>query len=93
MPALASPPAHVQHGRTYDLAAICKEAADALAKSKRTQQSVADELGVSRGAIGRAVNEPGGQFLNLQRRIIALLTDYTIEGEPVYRAVRKGGGA
>lgn len=85
--------APVRHRQTLDTEGLRQQAADALMASRRTHADVAEELEVSRGAVTRAVNpnelEPW-KFSDLQRRIIALLTDYHVEPEPVtYRVLRK----
>lgn len=56
-------------------------AADAVKESGKLQRKVADELGVSKGAVSRALNETNSALAGLQRRIIRHLTGYRVEEE------------
>jgi len=63
-------------------------AAEAVAASDQTQTDVADALGVHRSSISRALAEPGANWQQLQRRIIAHLTPYQIDRKTYFKARR-----
>ena len=80
----------MRHNQKFDYEGLCAEAANAVAQYAKSQAAVARELGVTRGAVSRALKEAGPTFSDLQRRIIDHLTAYRIEPEPVmFRVVRK----
>ena len=56
-------------------------AADAVKGSGKLQREVAEELGVSKGAVSRALNETNSALAGLQQRIIRHLTGYRLEEE------------
>lgn len=53
----------------------------AVKASGKLQREVADELGVGKSAISRALRETNSALSGLQRRIIRHLTDFEIEEE------------
>ena len=55
--------------------------AQAIEDAGTSQAQVARDLDVTRGAVSRAVKEPGAKFWGLQKRILAHLTDFTVERE------------
>jgi transcriptional regulator with XRE-family HTH domain len=80
-----------RHGSKLGYEDLCEEAARALRESEYTQEEMADELGVTRGSIAKAVTQPGTRFQKLQMRILEALTDYEIERREhvVFRTWRK----
>lgn len=54
---------------------------DAVKASGKLQREVADELGVNKSAISRALRETNSALAGLQRRIIRHLTGFRIEEE------------
>jgi predicted transcriptional regulator len=76
----------MQDGKEMDYDALCEEAARAVSKSSYNQTQLANELGVSTGAMSRALSESGPKFSRLQRRVLERLTPYQIEKHVVFRA-------
>lgn len=74
----------MQDGQELSLAELRSAAEKAVAESEHTQKAIADELGVSPGAISRALNETNASLASLQCRIVSLLTEYRVESEKVY---------
>jgi len=68
-------------GQTMNYDELQQAAAQAIDDAGTSQAQVARELDVTRGAVSRAVKEPGSALFNLQSRIIAHLTDYRVERE------------
>jgi predicted transcriptional regulator len=77
MPNLAEPP--VRHGSKLTYDELQQQAHRALSESGRTQQDLADELGVTRTSVGKAVTQAGPKFQRLQMEIIEALTEYDVE--------------
>lgn len=87
----------MRHNQTLDaeglrLAAVA--AAQAAAESEGlTRKALAERLGVSAGAVTRALSakEPPGWYSGLQRRIVEALTGYAVEDvtELAFRVRRK----
>lgn len=75
----------MQNGMEMDYEALCEEAARLVSESRYSQTQLADELGVSTGAMSRALSESGPKFSRLQRRILERLTPYQIEEHVVFR--------
>jgi DNA-binding transcriptional regulator LsrR (DeoR family) len=69
----------VRHGSKLGYQELQEEAHQALSASDWTQQEVADELGVTRTSVAKAVTQAGPKFQNLQMQIIETLTDYEVE--------------
>lgn len=98
VPALAPSRPPVQHNQTLDHESLRKEAEAAANTAKAdtglTRTALAEALGVSSGAISRALSEgeDPGRYASLQIRIIEHLTPYTIRDEtrPTFRVVRDG---
>jgi predicted DNA-binding protein (UPF0251 family) len=84
----------VQHDQVLTFDQLCSEAKRLLDASDYTQQEMAEELGVTRVSVAKAVTQPGPKFQKLQMRIIELLSEYEIEREVEvrFRARRKGRG-
>ena len=53
------------------------------------QTDIAEALGVSQASISQALSTPGQKFARLQRRIVELLTPYTVEKEVRFVVRRK----
>jgi predicted DNA-binding protein (UPF0251 family) len=81
----------VRHGAKLGYDELQQEAYRALSTSEYTQQEMADELGVTRAAVGKAVTKPGAKYQRLQMRILEALTDYEVERREhvVFRTWRK----
>jgi predicted DNA-binding protein (UPF0251 family) len=81
----------IRHGSKLDYDELQQEAYRALSTSEYTQQEMADELEVTRAAVGKAVTQPGPKFQRLQMRILEALTDYEVERREhvVFRTWRK----
>jgi orotate phosphoribosyltransferase-like protein len=75
----------IRHGSKLDYDELQQEARRALGESGYTQQEMADELDVTRAAVGKAVTKPGSKFQRLQMRILEALTDYEVEREETVR--------
>ena len=82
---------HNQRLTFEDLRDETKTAVEGFATS---QAALARELGVTRGAVNRAMKEAGPALASLQGRIIEHLTGYRIEEEVevTFRALRKESG-
>ena len=81
----------MRHNQRLTIAQLRQEAHDALKASGKSQVGVARDLGVSEGAISRALKEEGNHLADLQRRIIEHVTPYTLEKEPQMWRARKAG--
>lgn len=83
----------MRHNQRMDLDGLREATARAVSESGKTQRQVASELGVTPGAISRALNEANTALAGLQRRIVEHLTGYHLEEEVSveYIAKRKGG--
>jgi len=79
----------MEEGMELDYEELCRQAALIVEESKYTQLEIGKELGVSSGAMSRALSETGPKFSSLQRRIIERLTSYRIEQRVVFRAIAK----
>ena len=67
-------------------------AAEAVKASPYTRSALAERLDVTPSAVSFALN-PGrdaSRYIELLSRIVAEVSDYKVETEPVYRYVRKG---
>ena len=85
------PTRRVQHNQTFDFEQLMEEAGRLLRNADYTQRELADELGVTRGAVAKAVTKAGPKFQKLQSRIIEHLSDYTVrkEVDVTFRTLRK----
>lgn len=81
----------MRHNQRLTAEQLRQAAADAVKRSTRNQVDVARKLGVTEGAVSRALKEEGTHLAELQRRIIELLTPYTVEREPQMWRARKTG--
>ena len=90
----AARPPIMRHNQRLDYETLCDEAAEAVRLNPKQKQEIAEELGRSAAAISRAIREAGPKFAQLQREIIAHLTDYRVEENVIveFRAVRKEEG-
>jgi len=79
----------MREGMEMDYEALCDEASRIVAESNYSQTKLADELGVSTGAMSRALSESGPKFSRLQRRILERLTPYQVEEHVVFRVESK----
>ena len=75
----------IRHGSKLTYEELQQEAHQALDASDYTQQEMADELGVTRAAVGKAVTKPGAKFQQLQMRILEALTGYKVERQETVR--------
>ncbi len=75
----AKPHNRMRHGQRLTEEDLRTEARQAIERSGLTQREVARRLDVSEQAISNAVRETGSKVAALQRRIVSLLTDYTVE--------------
>lgn len=75
----------MQSGQVLDYEALCRETEAAVERSGKSQSQVGRELGVSRGAVSRAVKEAGSKLASLQCRIIEHLTPYRLDEETHFR--------
>jgi DNA invertase Pin-like site-specific DNA recombinase len=71
-------------GTSLDYDGLRRAAAQAVQASGQTQAEIAQELGVHRSSVTRALNECGRSRCKMQRRIIALLTPYSIRRRVVF---------
>lgn len=69
----------VRHGTKLDYDGLRKKAKTVLDESKYTQQEIAEELGVTRTSVAKAVTQAGPKFQKLQMRILEKLTDYEVD--------------
>ena len=74
---LTVPP--VRHGSKLDYKQLKDEAYQALSDSDLTQQELAEQLGVARTSVAKAVTQAGPKFQRLQMEIIEALTEYDVE--------------
>lgn len=66
-----------------------RQAARAAEDADLTQTQLARALGVSPGAVSRALSESGPKFARLQRRILEHLTPYHIRERVVFEVQRR----
>ncbi|WP_263842041.1 hypothetical protein [Salinibacter sp.] len=81
----------MRHGSTLSPEEL-KDLAHRLAReAPGTYADLAEELDVSENAVAKAVTTAGPKFQKLQRRIVALRSEYTAEREVSvrYRLLRK----
>lgn len=71
----------MRHRQTFTFEELQETAHRLLKESDFTQEDMADELGVTRTSIGKAVTQPGPKFQRLQAKIIETLTGYEVERE------------
>ena len=71
----------MRHNERMSLDGLREATAKAVADSGKTQRQVAEDLGVTPGAISRALNETNSALAGLQRRIIEHLTGFRLEEE------------
>ena len=71
----------MKNGQTISYEELRQAAAQAIDEAGISQAQVARDLDVTRGAVSRAIKEPGATFYDLQRRIIEHLTDFRVEKE------------
>lgn len=71
----------VKHNSRLTLKEHQEYARSLVNKSTMTQAEVAEELGVTRVAVGKAVTQAGTRRLALQTRIVEHLTDFEVEKE------------
>ena len=77
----------MRHGQHLSFDELRHETARAVEASTKTQTQIAEELGITRGSVSRAIRESGKKFAELQRRLIAHLTPYQVE--PGFQILRK----
>lgn len=85
----------VRHDQILDYEALREEAAAAVASAVaagRRQYEIADTLGVSAGALSKALTNAGARFAKLQQRAIDELTPYRVHEVGGFRVERKGKG-
>lgn len=80
----------MRDGTEMDYQELLSEAAGAVEASGKSQSEIGREIGVTSGAMSRALSEPGPKFQELQRRIIQHLTPYQVERQVTFKARRKG---
>ena len=73
------PATPVKHGTSLDYDGLRETAKRVLDESSYTQQEMADELGVARTSVAKAVTQSGPKFQRLQMRILEVVTDYEVE--------------
>ncbi len=78
----------MQSGQELDYESLRRETEAAVERSGKSQSQVGRELGVSRGAVSRAVKEAGSKLSSLQCRIIEHLTPYRLDEETRFRVRR-----
>ena len=74
----------VRHNQALTTTQLWEQTANAVEESGRSQSAIARELGVSPGAVNHALIEPESdsqRYVELQMRILDLLTPYRIERE------------
>ncbi|MEO1631573.1 MAG: hypothetical protein AAFU38_12410 [Bacteroidota bacterium] len=86
-----APDRPVRHNQYLDYEAIRRECSALVESYAGTQTKLAKALGYTPAYVSRAKSEVGPNIVKVQREIIALLSDYTIEEEATvkYRVVRK----
>jgi predicted transcriptional regulator len=76
------------------LAALRQAAVDAVVADGGTQTALAVRLGVTPGAVSRALKEVGGSRAALQARIVETLTGHRVEELDVrYQLIRSDSAA
>jgi AraC-like DNA-binding protein len=83
----------VRDGSELTLEELRKEAYDRIQESSKSQGDVADELGVNRSTVAKAVTKTGTRYSKTQSDIIEHLTDYRVREKIRYRFERTGGEA
>jgi len=76
----------MQDGMEMDHEALRREASRAVSESDYNQTKLSNELGVSTGAISRALSESGPKFSRLQREVLEKLTPFRIEKRVLFKA-------
>ena len=81
----------MRHNQRLTFEELRDETQAAVEQFAESQSALARELGVTRGAVSRAVKEAGSALSSLQCRIIEHLTGYRVEEEVEvsFRALRK----
>ncbi len=83
----------MRHNQRLTFEDLRDETRAAVEQFAASQAALARELGVTRGAVSRAMKEAGPALASLQRRIVEHLTGYRIEEkvEVTFRALRSEG--
>ncbi len=74
----------VRHNQALTTTQLWEQTAKAVEESGRSQASIARDLGVSPGAVNHALITPeddSQRYVELQMRILGLLTPYRVERE------------
>lgn len=79
----------VRNKQTLTFSELHAEAVRAFEASGQSQSDVARALDKHRSTVHRALADDTGTFAAVQRDIIALLTDYTVDDAPVFTVRRK----
>jgi predicted XRE-type DNA-binding protein len=69
----------VKHGTNLDYEGLQREAKRTMDQSAYTQEAIAEQLGVARSSVAKAVTQVGPKFQQLQMRILEALTDFEVE--------------
>ena len=82
----------MQDKEILDYDGLREAARNAVKASDLSQNAIAKRMGVTSGAMSRALNESDASFAKLLRGVVSMLTDFRVEDEStvVYRAYRKG---
>lgn len=77
--------------KLLDYEELQTEARKLVQDSDMSQSEIADELGVTRSIVGKAITlDPGPRYTKTQVRIIELLTDFDVQEEVRFRVVERG---
>lgn len=84
----------VRHNQALTTTQLWEQTAKAVEESGKSQSAIARELGVSPGAVNHALIKPEDEsqrYVELQMRILDLLTPYRVEREVAvrFRILRK----
>ena len=79
----------VRHGQVLNYEAVRDEANRAVRMSGKSKSEVARELRLQASQVSKATRIAGRTYFNIQLRIIAHLTDYSLEDVGGARVLRK----
>jgi len=84
-------PEYIQHNVKKGHEKLQQHARGLAHQTDMSQQEIADKLDVSRSVVAKALTMPGPRYQKMQRRVVELLSDYTVEREKEvnFRFLRK----
>lgn len=79
----------MRHLQRLDYEQLREAAAQAVEAVEQPQYQVADELGVSKGALSKALGNSGPKYAKLQARVVDHLTRYAVHEVGGFEVQRK----